>query len=185
LREINTKGIDSFPLADVCKPIALQPLLKLATLERLAPKITFFDNINDSQVKKIQETNNLDRLKCVIFDHFLDETFNERFATRIPADGENVRPSLIDLLDHVVPETFNKWRSLAERVENASLKLGDIDFYVKTLFSGNYKKFLDEVFYICEAKCNAKNMKGKQNLLKLKKLSDNCPYSTINKTCII
>jgi hypothetical protein len=155
LAEINQTGSDIFRVDAFCTPVPLETV-KLNHANQKAPKITFFEHIDEVQFAKINETVSLDRLKSVIFDNLFEETFREWLSNT----SSQRQPNLLDILNSVVPPTFKKWRNLAARVENASLKLTEINAYVQSLFSDKYKKFLAEIIYIIDNKCHIKNLAG-------------------------
>lgn len=125
------------------------------SLRNGTPNVTYFDHITPSRFQKIAETVELDRLKCVIFDYYLEESFKEYKAKNVQLVQV---VDLIQILDHILPEAFEKWHRLATSIETQSLKLVEINMLVKNLFSNNYKRFQSEIFYIIGSKYKIRNL---------------------------
>ena len=137
----HTSRIDDLRLNEVCQVSKV----KKQEVFSYSPKITFFTQINSNEIKKINDTINLDRLKCILFDEYFEE------ACKQVMEGTGITALNEDLVLHQVqPLVFAKWRAMATSIEQDKLKLIRINEILSNSFDGNYKKLSAELIYICK-----------------------------------
>jgi hypothetical protein len=167
LSNLNQTGQDNFQLNSLCTVFDLQSIKKATyDLNKLSvPIVTYFDYLDNSQYEKIKRINSIDRLKCVIFDSYMEDAYNEFIQLQVSLKLD--KTTLIDILNSVVPKTFEKWQQLAKRIESSQIKLIEIDNLVSSLFDNKYSKFLEEISYIIEVKLKISNSLDRKNQLRL------------------
>lgn len=156
LEELNKQNIDRINLNHFCKILDFKSI-KTASIQSFKPNIFYFPNIGQSEFDLISKTINLNRLKCVLFDFYFNETCDEQKETKI---------DLIRILNQIIPSTFEKWRALANEIDSGKIKLSKIDLLLSKHFENNSKKLLQEIYYILD-ECQIRNKEARKNQLEL------------------
>ena len=102
---ITKNAFESYNLNSLCSPISLEELkskLQKQVVVACTFNVIYFDHINKDNYQKLYETVQLDRVRCVIFDFYLEQTFNEWRAT------VREKSTLVDILSNVIEITFTK-----------------------------------------------------------------------------
>lgn len=142
IAEIDSFNRDKFPLNTVCRRMLIENMI--TSSDYFVPDINFFEGINHEDIVTIDRMNNLERLKCVLFDiHFNEACQEVKKQKRVE--------SLVvkHVISDVFPLTVKKWRVIADVIDRGSIKLVEIDQGLNNYFSGNFKKYYEELKYIC------------------------------------
>ena len=152
-------NIEEQSLSVFCKPTSF---LSLGNhFVNHSPHITYFKTINKKKIELIDKFIELDRLRCVIFDHLMNETLEKC------KDELMVGLLSVDmLLNDVQEDVFKKWQTIANTIETGRIKLVEIDHYLKQFFGGHDEKIKKELIYIIE-KCQIKNLAKRKKEINL------------------
>ncbi len=120
IAQIDSLNINEFSLNSVCRCITIDNMTK-AKLDKFIPDIYLFDKINHEDIATIDRINNLERLKCVLFDIHFNEACGEIKAQKRvnPLDIKHV---IVD----VFPLAVKKWKVIAEVIDRGIV----IRFYI-------------------------------------------------------
>jgi hypothetical protein len=158
-KNLSNIKIEEKSLSQFCRPVTFVQIQKNFTRE--SPLVIYFKSITKRKIEQIEKFIQLDRLKCVLFDHLMNESLdnykNEMGVELLSVDT---------ILNEVEDEVFEKWRSIANKIDSGRIKLAEIDDYLKKFFSNNEKKLINEFVYIIE-KCQIPKLAQRRNEISL------------------
>ncbi len=147
LEELTPIKEEELKLSKVCKCIEVNQMNKYNNVDLYSSEIICFADIKTKEIKVINEIISLDRLKCILFDYYFNETCNEVLQSKTAGTPKEIL--VHTALFNVYPATLAKWKAFAEIIENGSIKLMKIDELLSKFFANNFNKLYDEFYYIC------------------------------------
>lgn len=134
--------LDDFTLNQLCRPA---PIDQIGSTRPATFPITCFEPITPNDMSTVHRINSINRLLSVVFNMYLDES-----CQVVTTAGSEATPiDLRKLIDQVIPNAFQKWLDLANKIQTGRLTFGEIDSFTQVVFNGKTKQFLDEFTYIC------------------------------------
>jgi len=154
-RNLTSINIEEKSLSIFCRPISFNQIQTNFSHE--CPLVIYFKSITKNKIEQIEKFIQLDRLKCVLFDHLMNESLencrNDMGVEQLSVDM---------LLNEVEDEVFRKWSAIANTIDSGRIKLVEIDDYLKKFFSNKEDKLIKEFIYIIE-KCQIKRLAQRRN----------------------
>ena len=158
-KNLSTIKIDDKSLSFFCRPVTFIQIQKNIVKE--SPLVIYFKSITKRKIEQIEKFIQLDRLKCILFDHLMNESLdnckNEMGVDLLSVDM---------MLNEVEDEVFEKWRAIANKIDSGQMKLVEIDDYLKKFFSNNENKLISELVYIIEC-CQISKLAQRRNEISL------------------
>jgi hypothetical protein len=121
---------------------------QLEKIEEIKPKITYFLNINLTNMPTIDEIINLNRSCCVIFDSYFSNSCDKVRDLHTAKNKDINELNIEHVINEVWPLARNKWQQVTTVIQNGKIKLVELDEMLKAYFKENYSKMQTELIYM-------------------------------------
>jgi hypothetical protein len=121
---------------------------QLEKIEETKPKITYFLNINLTNMPTIDEIINLNRSCCVIFDSYFSDACDKVKELHIAKNKDINELNIEHVINEVWPMARNRWQKVTTVIQNGKIKLVELDEMLKAYFKENYSKMQTELIYM-------------------------------------
>ena len=117
-------------------------------VQHFLPKITYFMNINLTNMPTIDKIINLKRSYCVIFDSYFSDACDKVKELHASKNKELKDLNIQLVINDVWPLALRNWKQITVIIQNGQIKLLELDEMLRIYFQGNYHKMQEELIYM-------------------------------------